>query len=208
MKSFHVLLICNGSSVSKELLEQLSKQADVTVAADGGAAKAVRAGIVPDWVIGDLDSISKRMACRLGKRIVKVSSQENTDLEKSLSFILRSFPVTRLTVVGLVGGRWDFSLGNVLHLIAYATKMDITLAGDGWRMHVLAKEARFDTLSGKRVSLVPLAPCSGVTLSGLKYPLQNASLPVGTTRSLSNQTVARQFRVTLKRGVLLVYREV
>ena len=208
MKPFHILLIGNGEAISGEILRKLAKQADQIIAADGGAGKALEAKVVPDWVIGDLDSISKSDSRVLRDRIVQVPSQQNTDLEKALTFITDSFPVTQLTLVGFLGGRWDFSLGNILHLISYAKKMDITLTGNGWHIHLLTHEATFPTKLKKRISLIPLAPCTGVTLTGLKYPLAKESLPVGTTRSLSNQTVSRQFSVRLKRGILLLYREI
>lgn len=207
MQPFHILLIGNAAPVSARLLSTLARQADKVLASDGGAGKALAAGIVPDWVIGDLDSVSKRDLKRLQNRVIHVVSQENTDLEKTLHFIKRK-PVTHLTLVGFLGGRWDFSIANILHLIPYAKKMNVSLAGDGWRMNLITHSARFVTRLHKRVSLVPLSKCSGVTLAGLKYPLQQETLPVGTTRSLSNQTAAREFSVQLSRGVLLVYREV
>ena len=208
MRPFHILLIGNGESISNKLLCTLARQADKIVAADGGGSKALQAGITPDWIIGDLDSISKRDLRALQPRILNEVSQENTDLEKALSFITRTLPATHLTMVGFLGGRWDFSLANILHLIAYAKKLHITLAGDGWRMHLLTHDTRFSAKPKKRVSLVPLSKCTGVTLSGLKYPLFNETLTVGTTRSLSNQTTAKEFNVKLKRGVLLVYQEI
>lgn len=207
MQQSHILLIGNAATVSAKLVKQLAKQADVIVAADGGASKALKSGVKPDFVIGDLDSISKRDLRALHACALNMATQENTDLEKALLFITRTLPVTQITLVGFVGGRWDFSIANILHIVSYAKKIDITLAGDGWRMHLITRRAQFTTKLKKRVSLVPLKNCTGVTLTGLKYPLTDEPLPVGTTRSLSNQTVHKQFSVSLKRGVLLVYRE-
>ena len=208
MQQSHILLIGNAATASAKLLQQLAKQADVIVAADGGAGKALKSGVKPDFVVGDLDSVSKRDLRALQACVLNMVTQENTDLEKALLFITRALPVTQITLVGFVGGRWDFSLANILHIASYAKKVDITLAGDGWRMHLLTHPAQFTTKLKKRVSLVPLKNCTGVTLMGLKYPLKNEPLPVGTTRPLSNQTISKQFSVSLKRGVLLVYREI
>ena len=208
MQPFHILLIGNGTPVSATLLKQLARQADAIVAADGGAGKALQAGVKPDYVVGDLDSISRSDLRTLRACVRNFVTQENTDLEKALLFISRMWPVTQVTLAGFLGGRWDFSLANMLHLIPYAKKWDITLAGDGWRMHLLTHGAQFATQRNKRVSLIPLKNCAGVTVSGLQYPLSSQPLCVGTTRSLSNRTVAREFSVSMKRGVLFVYREV
>lgn len=203
-----ILLIGNGETVSAKLLRQLTRQASAVVAADGGATKALRAGIVPDGVVGDLDSISKKDAKALRSHIHAVSSQQNTDLEKALYYVTHTFDVREVTLVGFVGDRWDFCFGNLLHLATYARKLDMTLAGDGWRIHILTRGASFPAKLKKRVSLIPLTRCSGVTLTGLKYPLFGETLPVGTTRSLSNETAAKQFSVYFSRGTLLLYREV
>ncbi len=208
MQTSRILLIGNGEEVSAKLLRQLAREHDVVIAADGGATKALRAGVKPDYVVGDLDSIFKRDLKKLQPRVVYVSTQQNTDLEKALYYATHTFAPQAITLVGFVGDRWDFALGNMLHLARYARKYRITLAGNKWRMCLITCAMTFPAKLNKRVSLVPLTPCSGVTLTGLKYPLSNETLPVGTTRSLSNETAARTFTIQLSRGVLLVYWEV
>ena len=53
-----VLLICNGEQPSRSLARRLARLADCIIAADGGANGARKMGIVPDLIIGDLDSIT------------------------------------------------------------------------------------------------------------------------------------------------------
>ena len=139
--------------------------------------------------------------------MLHIPTQENTDLEKALLWTHKHH-FTHATLVGFVGDRWDFCMGNVLFLASYARKIDLTLAGDGWRMDFLTRGATFSTKLKKRVSLIPLTRCTGVTLTGLQYPLAGATLPVGTTRSVSNVTADNEFGVQLSRGVLLLYREI
>ena len=207
MQISHLLLIGNGEEVSPRLLKTLAKEADYILAADAGADKALRAAVVPQGVIGDLDSISARSKKILAGHVIHVSSQDNTDLEKALIWAVQQH-ITQVTLVGFVGDRWDFSIGNLLALAKWARQLNITVAGNNWRIFPLLKSAKFTGKPGKRVSIIPLTTCTGVTLSGLVYPLKKARLTPGTTRTLSNKTKGTQFAVSFSRGSMLVYQEI
>ena len=204
----HVLLIGNGQTPEADFLQPLAKQADWVLAADGGADRALAAGVTPDRIIGDLDSVSEyAKKCVPPENLIFVANQNNTDLEKALDFLL-SRGCTNVTLTGFIGGRLDFTLGNFLSLVPYARQMELTVAGPGWRLYPTVTPRRFDCRPGTRVSIIPLKTCLGVTLNGLKYPLANARLPFGKTgRTLSNQTTGNTFTVSLKSGFLFVYAE-
>ncbi len=207
MQTLRLLLIGNGEEVSPRLLKALTKHADYVLAADGGADKALRAGVIPNGVIGDLDSVSARTQKLLAGKIIHVPTQENTDLEKALHWAIQHH-FTTVTLVGFVGDRWDFSIGNLLTLATWAGKLSITVAGDKWRIYPLTKSTTFTCKPNKRVSFLPLKTCTGVTLNGLKYSLKNIQLKPGTTHTLSNRTTSTRFSISFVRGTILVYTEV
>ncbi len=206
MRTYRALLIGNGETVSPRLLKKLAAQADYVLAADGGANHALACGITPNGVIGDLDSVSPRTKKQLADRILHVPTQDNTDLEKALLWLIKR-QFTHVTLVGFVGDRWDFSVGNLLALAQFARKLEICVAGNTWQIFPLVRGAEFACKKSKRVSLIPVKICTGVTLNGLKYPLKNARIAPGTTQTLSNQTIGTRFRVSFTRGCLLVYVE-
>lgn len=206
MRNYRALLIGNAPSVPSATLKRLAAQADVVLAVDGGADKALRAGLSPNYVIGDLDSVSPRAQKMLTDRLIRVPTQENTDLEKALSWAVKQ-QVTHATLVGFVGNRWDFSIGNLLALGRWARKLSLCVVGDGWRIFPLVKSAQIVCQKNQRISLLILKPCTGVTLSGCKYLLHDENLLPGTTRTLSNQTTATRIRLSFTRGTLLVYLE-
>jgi len=207
MQTYRALLIGNGEQLAPRVLQNLAKQADYILAADGGADKALACGVMPNGVIGDLDSLSPRTQQLLKDRILHVPTQENTDLEKALLW-LKKHHFTHVTLAGFVGDRWDFSVGNLLALARFARTLEICVAGNRWRIIPLVRGAAFACPKNKRVSIIPLKTCTGVTLTGLKYPLTNVRLTPGTTRTLSNETAGTQFSVSFTRGTLLVYYEV
>lgn len=202
----HALLVGNGEKISDRFLRQLAKGADIVAAADGGAVQLLRAELVPDVVIGDLDSLPASLRRTLVHALVPCSSQQNNDLEKAL-FYLAQKGITSCTLVGFTGGRMDFTFGNFLLLAKWAPKIDLTLVGETWQLYALSKSRSFVCKKGVRASLLPFTRCAGVSLEGFVYPLKNATLSVGTTRTLSNRTKATRVRVSLQKGVLGFYLE-
>ncbi len=202
----NALLIGNGECPSPTLLQQLAARADFILAADGGAQKAAAAGIMPDKIIGDFDSLSTRHAWPKEK-LLRIPRQDNTDLEKALDY-LQDNHFTHVTIAGGTGGRWDFSIGNFLSVYPYLLQMDICFAADGWKIYPLIKPAEKIVRPGARVSLIPVTACQNVTLKGLQYPLQNARLELGHTgRTLSNCAAQEKISVQFTAGYLLLYIE-
>ncbi|WP_428074219.1 thiamine diphosphokinase [Candidatus Avelusimicrobium luingense] len=203
----HVLLIGNSPHCSLSLIKKLATTADFILATDGGANNARKAGIRPHAVIGDLDSVSRTTRHQWPDiSWIFVDNQNNTDLQKALDYLV-AHKCKKCTLIGFYGGRTDFSIGNLLALYSYAKKIDLCVMEDGWKIYPLCSEKTFSAPIGTRVSLLPLTTCYQVTLAGFKYPLKEARLTLGTTRTLSNLTAANRFSVSLTRGTLLVYIE-
>ncbi|MFN0157477.1 MAG: thiamine diphosphokinase [Bacteroidota bacterium] len=196
------LVICNGEPPSRTLLRRHARAADLIVAADGGANSARVSGVRPDIIIGDLDSLRastrKHFASSL---IIHVKRQDNTDLEKALDIL--SPRVKNVVIVAATGRRLDFTLGNLSVLWKYAGKINITVAGDGWQAFPIQRKLIRRVARGATVSLIPFGSCSGITLSGLKYPLTNARMTVGEI-GVSNVAVRSPFKVSVGKGNMLV----
>ncbi len=176
------LLIGNGETQEAAFLQHLAQQADLILAADGGADRALSAGVRPDVIIGDLDSVSPQAKKILpAEKFIFVNNQNNTDLEKALDYLI-AHQYTQCTLTGFVGGRWDFTFGNFLSVYPYLDKMDICVAGKGWKIWPLTHSVTKTVRPGARVSLIPAADCQNVTLQGLVYPLEHANLSLGHTR--------------------------
>lgn len=206
MKKLHALLIGNGEPVSPAFLRTLARCADAVFAADGGAAQCARAKLTPKAVIGDLDSVPPALRKKWAAKLVAVSTQQNTDLEKALLYLIKA-GFTSCTLAGFWGKRADFSVGNLLALVRFCKKINLCLQAPSFSIYPVVKTTRLPCVKGKRVSLIALKNCSGVGLKGLKYPLKNASVRLGSTLTLSNTALADTFEITLKSGAFLVYTE-
>jgi thiamine pyrophosphokinase len=197
------LLLCNGEPPPAGLIRRLARDVDAIVAADGGANVALRSGIRPDVIIGDLDSIlPATMKKFAGVRVIRVRRQDNTDLEKALDLI-SSWGPSRVVIAGATGGRIDFTLGNLSVFWNYTRSLDITFVGDGWRAFPVAKNQTLEARRGTTVSLIPFGACSGITLTGLLYPLRNAAMRPGEI-GVSNEVSRSPFSVSVRRGKMLL----
>lgn len=199
----NLLIIANGQSENKTFIKTCTKEADFILALDGGADTALKAGIMPSLVIGDLDSISQNAKNKVGKeKLLKVSRQDNTDLEKGLDFA-RYFKVPNITIICAQGGRLDFTLSNFSSVFNYIDKAEIIFKTSSCDIYPIKKSTKFTCKKGAKVSLVPMGTTKNLTLKNLKYTLENATFKIGQTAA-SNIALKDTFEVSFTKGQLLV----
>lgn len=204
------LILANGDlTVSPELL-RLAENADYLIAADGGARHCLKLGRQPDALIGDMDSISHELLQKYeatGVELLKFPARKNaTDLELAIDHAI-SKGTTEIFFAGMLGGRWDMSLANIL-LLAHDKYKNVpcTLIGDTCVIHVLHPgKHTIATKANQRASLLPLTgEVTGVTLTGFEYPLDHFTIAHGSTRGLSNRTVCDTVTLEHATNVLLL----
>ena len=197
------LVVCNGEPPRRAMLRALAARATIVIAADGGANVCRKHGVVPDVIIGDLDSVTRETLrqSRLSL-LLHVRRQDNTDLEKALDFLAAN-QVPEGVILGADGRRIDFTLGNLAVLWRYHARMSLTVAGDGWYAVPVRTRMSVDAPAGTVVSVVPNGKVTGLTLRGFRYPLSNATMRIGEV-GISNVIRSRPASVSLRSGSLLV----
>jgi thiamine pyrophosphokinase len=197
------LVLCNGEAPSHRLMRRLARGVRLVVAADGGANLARAAGLRPNLIIGDLDSVTPATRRHFAScRILRVERQDNTDLEKALDYLVAE-GFDDVTIVGATGRRLDFTLANISIAWLYMPRLRIRFVGDGWQALPLTGRVRLDLPPGATVSLIPFGTCSGITLRGLQYPLSNAVLRGGAV-AVSNVVLRSPCSITVKKGRMVV----
>jgi thiamine pyrophosphokinase len=205
----YVLIFANGKFKNTSQTSALLEGADYIIAADGGANHCHALSLVPDYILGDMDSIAadkleyfKNLQVKIEKHPVRKNA---TDLELALNHA-DTISATRLHIFGALGGRWDMSLSNILLCSAgIYSKMSISVSNQDCLIQIL--HPGITTIVGEigeRISLVPLmVEATDVSLSGFEYPLKNQTIPFGSTLGVSNVLAAPQAKVQFKSGVLL-----
>lgn len=204
----HVLVVANGAP-SDLPARKWVPEADLVVAADGGAANARRLGLHPSVIIGDMDSIAPADRAELeaaGVQLVSYpANKDATDLELAVRYAVEEGAQT-ITLVGAMGGRPDQSLANVFLLtLPILNGVVVRLVGDGWEAFSVWGLLELPGRAGEVVSLIPLTPeVSGVTTAGLFWALNNATLRFGSSLGISNEMTGATARVSVSQGLLLV----
>jgi thiamine pyrophosphokinase len=204
----HIVIIANGEFINDARLNEVWRAADLRVAADGGAVNARKyLAYPPEVVVGDLDSIDEatRAWCTHAEFIQHPREKDETDLELALG-LARQRGADAITVLGVLGGRFDQMMANVLLMAKLAReKISAHLASVNCDAWVAWEHAEIAGQIGDTVSLIPLTDAvEGIQTINLKYPLRNETLHFGFARGVSNELVAERAVVTFASGLLLV----
>jgi thiamine pyrophosphokinase len=187
----------------------LLREADLRVAADGGARYFLEADILPHIAIGDFDSLPARMLEELQARHVQLVrhpvEKDETDLELALLHAVEC-GARRITVLAALGGRPDQHFANVQLLSHPALEeRDVRMLHRGWEVFAIHRSARIEGSTGQTVSLLPMTErVDGIVTEGLYYPLRDEALLLGPARGVSNVMTGAEAVVTIRSGILLV----
>ncbi len=206
-------IFLNGYPDPPDLLRSVAGRADLVVAADGGARYALDAGVVPDLVVGDMDSLGEAGAREVAERgaLLERHPVRKDKMDAHLAVIAAGERgATDVDLVCATGGNFS-SVFAVPHILLTAERMGLraTMRAGWGQVFVLEPGTR--TVSGDpgdSVSIFPLTgPAAGVTLEGFSYPLEDARLEIGDTLGFHNELVGGAGRVSVEEGSLLVIHE-
>lgn len=207
MSGRSALIVGNGEPPSRALFAACAREAELLLCADGGANTAAAYGYAPDYVVGDLDSVSRQSKAALAAdRLVLVDPEGNvgTDGQKVLNHAV-ALGVTRAVLLGFTGRRTDHLLGNLSLLKTFADRLALRLVDDYCDISLIDRCIRFRAPIGQKISLCPLhGAAEGVETRGLKWPLRSESLIPGVREGISNEVVASPVEIRVERGDLLL----
>lgn len=198
------LIITGGDCPGKDVLQELYERCGFCVAADSGAHAALDAGIKPDYLVGDFDSIQDvSLLKNFPEDAVHSYPVEKDDTDTELSIKLaREKGADKVLIAGAGGGRLDHMLAVFsLFLKPHApqewhTSNETALLVEGEFFHKLPV--------GKRVSVFPLSCETSILHStGLKWPLDGFTWQLGD-HGISNIAVHDTVSINLGSGKLLL----
>jgi len=206
-------LFLNGFADPPDLLRRGAARADLVVAADGGALHALRAGIVPDLVVGDMDSLGEDGARGVGERgaTLERHPSRKDKMDGHLAVLAaRKRGATELDLLCAVGGRLD-AVFALPHLLLAAERLGVraTVVAAWGEMFVVEDGSRAVVGGpGESVSVFPVSGSArGVALEGFEYPLEGAGIEAGDTLGFHNELLGKEARVAVKEGALFVIHE-
>jgi thiamine pyrophosphokinase len=184
------VIIGGGDFPRKPYPRELIRRADIIVCCDGNALKAFlrnRKAIFgndnrkPDAIVGDMDSMSPKLAKEYSNLLVKIEEQDDNDQTKALHHILDHYPdVDTIHILAATGKREDHTVGNLGLLMEYArilpscrSLLQIDMISDYTTAFVVTDSCDLILGRGRKISL--FSPDNSLKLKskGLVWPTDN-----------------------------------
>ena len=195
---------------ANDFYERLLADASFVIACDAAAEWCISLGRVPDIAVGDFDSAAAGAPERLlaaGVDVRRFSAEKDeSDLDLAIA-VARSLSLASIVLTAAYSERLDHTLA-ALGTASAAADLAARIEEPAFSATVLStrgiSSAVIDTTLGATVSVMALEASSGVTLAGMRYPLENASVPLLSSLGISNVALESRVRVSLAEGTLLV----
>ncbi len=201
------LIIANGEACSEELLGQLLEWNPFIVVLDNAIYRVMELGIKPDVWLGDFDTqhdFEQIQAHYYPLEVIRTPSQDKTDLEKALDFLVdRGYPA--VNIVWATGRRADHTITNITNLVRYKHLIRIVMFDDYSRIFPVVGTFEKWYTAGTPVSLIPVGEAAGIRTSGLRYNLDGESLVSGYRSGNSNEAAGDGIvKIEVASGDLLI----
>ena len=207
-----IVIVVTGAAPLPHRAVEAVPTGSIVIAADGALDHALAAGLVPAALVGDLDSVSADgLAWAEAHSTIQRHSpdKDHTDTELALATAAELNP-QHLTLISGGGDRLDHTFAAIGAL--GASSLTSIPSIDGWwgdqRLAVVhgPGRARIEVTAGTTVSLIALhGPCSGVSIDGVRWPLDRADLDAAVGLGVSNEATADIVDVSVNAGVLTVF---
>ncbi|MDA3860037.1 MAG: thiamine diphosphokinase [Melioribacteraceae bacterium] len=203
------IIIANGDSPKRGVVKYLqNNNVDTIIAADGGANTAYKLGIIPNYIIGDFDSIKPKVKDYFidKSESIYVERQDDTDVEKALKFAIENNFET-VYLLGGTGNRLDHSICNLGIVLKYYNKIKIIIIHGKTILFPYSENVKLKTISNETISLYAFNEKTIISSEGLKYPLQKSTLLFGKKESTSNVALGDEVNLKISGGIVFVIRE-
>ncbi len=210
-----LMLLLNGRAPRAEWLKECLAYYRLWCA-DGGINLCHSGQIVPERLIGDGDSAcNKAWAWAQTQNLIMHKypcDKDLTDLQLALQIMGQTCGPAAVVLTGAWGGRFDHAFSNVMSLIwgqewgLYPVAMIdeqealLLLAGPG-TITITEWQRRPEV-----ISLLALdGDCTGVSISGVKWPLDRVTLTQHKPYAISNRPGVGEVSVSVQSGCLGIY---
>lgn len=204
------IVLANGKPPKKSIITFFQKlNYNKLICADGGANSALNMNLVPDVIIGDLDSISTDAIKEFKSvsKIIRLKRQNDTDVEKCLKYAIKN-NFREALLVGATGNRLDHTFCNLGIVIKFFPQINISLVAEDSFLKAYTGKITLNTHPGETISIYGFDSKTKIVSKGLKYKLNKISLPFGKKESTSNIANGKEVELLIKNGIVFVIRDI
>lgn len=200
-KNYSVVL--NGSFPRKSSLIEMIKNSDFIIATDGAGNTLIDNNVIPNVVIGDLDSFKKDENRK--QNIIETIDQSKTDFQKALDWCVVN-NIKSLSIFAISGKSEDHFLGSLYILNEYSNLINWRAYSDFSIISPSIGEKSFNSFRGQKVSLFTLNDQSIVSSKNLEYELDKYKL-LPSAKAVRNISKANNF-ILKSSSKLIVFQSV
>lgn len=202
------VIISGSPDTNIDEIRSLCTEDDFIVCADSGYTFAREAGLTPNLIIGDFDSLKEQLP--EGIEVEKLNNhKDDTDTEHCVMECIRR-GYKNFLLLGSIGGRTDHTLANIA-ILSFLSEYNYSgvARNNGEEIRILNQGTYpMNNLKGVTFSVFPYGCESvNVTYKGAEYPLKGKTLTYNVSRGISNSFTDDNGEITINSGraVLLTY---
>ncbi len=199
---FDAVICLNSTLPAISQFKQL-KQIPI-LAADGAANRLLGMKITPDYVIGDMDSVSiERFPKPISSKLIVDTNQETNDFGKVLDFAVKQ-GYRRIIILGFHGGDLEHTFNN-WSVLSGESRFESCCILDRNRYGIpITSSFRLRTIENEIISIIP-QPRAIVTTSGLCWPLSAELLELGIREGARNRAIGDSISIDIHSGSIILF---
>jgi thiamine pyrophosphokinase len=205
-------ILLNGEVKDTNFIKDIIDNEDYKyiICADGGAKHLYKLNIIPNYIIGDLDSLEESIIGYYKSKGVSFKKfpqrKDETDTQLCIH-LAKDLGVSDIHLIGALGGRIDHTIANV-NLMYYVKAIGINPIIKNSEEDIYIIESESININGKKGDIISIIPIredvKGVTLEKLEYPLKDATIKFGNPIGISNVMRSNECSIKANSGSLLI----
>jgi thiamine pyrophosphokinase len=171
----YTVIVADGVFPQHDIPLGYLKNAIRIICCDGSVQNLVLAGMEPDAIIGDVDSLNDDLANRFADRIFRDEDQDTNDLTKAVNWC-SDMGYEDIVIVGATGKREDHTVGNISLLAEYIRTVNVFMVTDTGVLRPYLRSCEISSFPGQQVSVFSIDNETEITSRRLKYPLNRIKI--------------------------------
>jgi len=201
--SAKTIILADGAFPEHEIPLGYLRNAEKIICCDGSVDNLLLAGLIPDAIVGDLDSVSGKVKEEYSDRLFPDRDQETNDLTKAVRWCVGN-NYKDLVILGATGKREDHTVGNISLLVEYAREVEVMMVTDTGFLRPFLKSCEIRSFRGQQISVFSINPETEITASGLRYPLIRKKLRNWWEATL-NEATGEKIALEFVGGALILF---
>lgn len=204
------VIVSGGEMHNYSFYRDIIQSSDKIICADGGSRHAINMKLIPDVIIGDMDSSDEKSIEFFRKKGVEIikypKNKDKTDTHICVEFALAFSK--EIVLLGATGSRIDHMIANISLLELGVEKgVPISIVDNKNCIMMIKDSISLDGAMGDYFSLIPFTDrVEGISTKGAHYELEDAVMELGNPYGVSNYFEGNRVEVTIKKGKLLIIR--